>query len=72
MVRYAVYFVIFVLVLSGTFYCGYKVGAADTRVEYVTKEVEVVKYVSRERAEIQSRPNAGRDELIKLMYNNQL
>ncbi len=38
----------------------------------IIKEVEVIKYVEREKAKIWSAPNAGRDDLLKLMQNGKL
>lgn len=45
----------------------YLLGKSQAKVEVVTKEVEVIRYVTREKAKIQARPNASRDELIGLM-----
>lgn len=70
--RYAVLVGLFLFIIVGAYYAGYRVGSSDKQVEYVTKQVEVVKYVSRERAEVHARPNAGRDELLKLMYDGKL
>lgn len=72
MVKYAVYFAIFIAVVCGVYYSGYKAGASNTKIEYVTKEVEVVKYVSKEKSEIYSRPNATRSELISLLDSGKL
>lgn len=38
----------------------------------VIKQVEVIKYVEKEKAKIWTKPNANRDELINLMQNGQL
>lgn len=70
--RYAIYLAIFLLIVGGAYLAGYHIGAADRQVEYVTKEVEVIKYVEKKKADIYSRPNATRDELLKLMYDNVL
>lgn len=70
--KYAVLIGLFILVVGGAYYTGYRVGSSDKQVEYVTKQVEVVKYVSRGMAEVHARPNAGRDELLKLMYDGEL
>lgn len=40
--------------------------------EAIIKEVEVIKYVEKEKAKIWSKPNAGRNELLKLMHNGEL
>ena len=36
------------------------------------KEVEIIKYVEKEKAKIWTKPNANRDELINLMQSGQL
>lgn len=66
-VKYAILIVFFLFVVTGAYYTGYQIGSTDKQVEYVTKQVEVIKYVSRERAEIQAKPNADRDALLELM-----
>ena len=38
----------------------------------IIKEVEVIKYVEKEKAQIWSQPNADRDDLLKLMRDGQL
>lgn len=70
--RYAVYSFVFIAVIVGVFGTGYWVGSSDKQVEYVTKEIEVIKYVEKKKAEIYSRPNASRDILLNLMYNGKL
>jgi len=40
--------------------------------EEIIKEVEVIKYVEKEKAQIWSRPNASVDELTRLFMQNQL
>lgn len=70
LIRYAVYLVIFILIVGGAYCAGYRVGGSDTRVEYVTKEV--VRYVETDKAKsaIYSSPNAGRDTLLRLYSDN--
>ena len=70
--RYAVFGVVLAAILFGTYYLGYSVGANNTRVEYVTKEIEVIKYVDKKKSDIYSRPNASRAALLKLMQDNKL
>lgn len=72
MVRYAVYIALFIIIVAGAYFSGYKIGSSDTKVEYVTKEVEVIKYVEKKKADIYSRPNATRSELLDLLYANRL
>lgn len=40
--------------------------------EEIIKEVEVIKYVEKEKAQIWSRPNASRDELVGLFMQDKL
>ena len=66
------YLVIFLLVIGGAYLAGYHIGAADRQVEYVTKEIEVIKYVDKKKSDIYSRRSATRPELLKLMHDNVL
>lgn len=70
--RYAILGVVLAAILLGTYYLGYSAGTNNTRVEYVTKEVEVVRYVSNKKSDIYSKPNASRTALLKLMQDNKL
>lgn len=72
MVKYAFCLVVFILIVGGAYYSGYCVGSSDTKVEYVTKEKEVIRYVARETANIQAKPNATKKQLLDLMKNNML
>lgn len=45
---------------------------AECKAEIVLQEKEVIRYVEKKKADIQSKPNATRDELIVLMHNNKL
>ena len=38
----------------------------------IIKEVEIIKYVEKEKAKIWTKPNANRDELINLMQSGKL
>jgi len=40
--------------------------------EEIIKEVEVIKYVEKEKAQIWAKPNASRDELISLFMQDKL
>ena len=42
------------------------------RGEEIIKEVEVIKYVEKEKAQIWSKPNASHDELIELFMQDKL
>lgn len=72
MVRYALVIALFIVIVCGAYYSGYSAGASNTKIEYVTKEKEVVKYVAKEKAIIHSKPNATRDELLERMRSGEL
>ena len=64
---------IIVAALCFAFYeAGEKVGESRAKVQVIEKQVEVIKYVEKKRAEIHARPHAGRDDLLKLMRAGQL
>lgn len=71
-VKYAIYGAILCSIVGGAYYLGYKAGANNTRIEYVTKKVEVVKYVDREKAKIYTTPNASTGVLIELFNSGKL
>ena len=50
----------------------YMLGRSHSEVKIIREQVEVVKYVEKARADIYSRPNVNRDELLKLMRQNVL
>lgn len=50
----------------------YFLGRSHCRVQTVTKEIEVVKYVSSQYRKIASMPNLERDALLELMRRGQL
>ena len=50
----------------------YGLGRSHAKTKIITQEVEVVKYVKEQKALLHSRPNASRDTLLNLMYNNKL
>lgn len=58
-------------ILLAIFICGYYIGSQNKKIEYITKEVEVVKYVDREKSAIYSASNITRDTAIRLLENNQ-
>lgn len=70
--KYALLGIILAFAVLGAYYSGYAIGSRDVKIEYVVQEKEVIKYVSKEKAIIQSKPNAGRDELLERMYNCEL
>ena len=50
----------------------YMLGRSHSEVKIVKEQVEVVKYVEKKKTDIYSKPNANRDELLKLMCQNVL
>lgn len=72
MVRYAICGIILCAVIGGAYYLGYNAGTNNTRVEYVEKQVEVIKYVEMERGKIYSSANIGRDTALRMFHNGEL
>lgn len=64
----AVVFILFISALLGA----YLLGRSHSELKIVKEQVEVIKYVNKEKAEIYSKPNASRSELLELMRNNKL
>lgn len=62
-----------VAALCFAFYeAGQEVGRNEAKIQIVEKQVEVVRYVEKKKAEIHARPNAGRDDLLELMRAGRL
>jgi hypothetical protein len=61
---------IFILLFFSLLVGAYSLGRSHAELKIVEKEIEVVKYVDKKKAEIQARPNATRKELLELMRNN--
>ena len=53
-------------------YGGYLYGKSQIKTKIVEKQVEVLKYVSQKRAQIQAQPHATRDELLMLLRKGEL
>ena len=51
---------------------GQKVGESRAKVQVIEKQVEVIRYVEKKKAKIHAKPNAGRDDLLKLMHAGRL
>ena len=62
------------VVISASLVCAlfYKLGRSHCRIETLVKEKEVIRYVERCKADIYSRPNASRSELLELMRRGEL
>lgn len=70
--KYVVYFIILGIIIAGSYFSGYSSGKAQSRIEYITKEVEVVRYVDKKKSEIYSAPNVGRSELLVRLRRGEL
>lgn len=67
-----------VLIIALCLFC-YLLGRSHSEVKIikeqgqeVVKQVEIIKYVERKKAEIWSKPDANRADLLKLMHNDRL
>lgn len=70
--RYVVCGALLALAMLGCYYSGYAVGSRDVKIEYVTKEVEVIKYVEKQKDKIHSLPINTPDDLIRLFNDGKL
>lgn len=68
-----------ILLVSGLCLACYLLGRSHSEVkivrekgEQIIKEVEVIKYVEKEKAKIWTKPNASRTDLLELMHNGEL
>lgn len=75
MIRYGMWILYTVCLCAACYYLGRshsEVKIIHEKGKEIIKEVEVIKYVEKEKAKIWSKPNAGRNELLKLMHNGEL
>lgn len=70
--KYAVCSALLAITILCSYYSGYAVGSRNTRIEYITKEKEVIKYVEKEKAKIYSSPAAIPSDLIRLFNEGKL
>ena len=70
--KYAIFGSVLVSVLLGTYYLGYRSGANNTRVEYVTERVVEYVEIDKARSAIYSSANARRNTLLRLYSQNKL
>lgn len=70
--KYAICGALLGLAIIGAYYSGYAVGSRDVKIEYVTKEVEVIKYVDKQKDKIYSSPIAVPNDLIRLFNDGKL
>lgn len=66
--KYAILVVLFLSSLAGAYF----LGRSHSELKIVEKQVEVIKYVEKKKADIYSKPNATRDELIGLLSKGNL
>lgn len=72
LIRWAVVILMIAALCFAFYEVGQKVGRSEAKIQIVEKQVEVIRYVERKKAEIHARPNAGRDDLLKLMRAGKL
>ena len=72
LIRWAVTMLMVAALCFAFYEAGQEVGRSKARVQVVEKQVEVIRYVEKKKAEIHARPNAGRDDLLKLMRAGKL
>lgn len=70
-ISYIKYACIILLIGAMCFSC-YLLGKSKAEIKIVKEQIEVIKYVTKEKAKIYSKPNATRDELIQLLKSNKL
>lgn len=70
--RYAICGALLGLAIIGTYSAGYAIGSQNARIKYITKEVEVVKYVGKQKDKIYSLPVNTPDNLIRLFNEGKL
>lgn len=70
--KYAIFGSVLVAILFGTYYLGYRSGANNTRVEYVTERVVEYVEIDKARSAIYSSANASRNTLLRLYSKNKL
>lgn len=64
--------IIFIALIIGAYYAGYKVGSSDTQVKYIIQEREATHYVQKNKDQIYSKPNINRDTALQLFYQGKL
>lgn len=74
------YLVVVCVILGGFcgfYYAGYQNGIKETKIEYITKEVEVekIKYVEKEKSQVKrekiySKPSADKSDVIKWLRSS--
>lgn len=70
MVKYAVCLVVFIIIVGGAYYAGYRVGSSDTKVEYVTEKVVEYVEIDKAKSAIYSTANISRDTALRMYSDN--
>lgn len=62
------------IILLATILCvvSYALGRSHAKIEVITEQVEVIKYVEKTKSKIHSLPNADRSALLALMYADKM
>ena len=72
LIRWAVTMLMVAALCFAFYEVGQEIDRSEARVQVIEKQVEVIRYVEKKKAEIHARPNAGRDDLLKLMRAGRL
>lgn len=76
MVNKLIRWAVTMLMVAALCFAFYEVGEAsgrkEAKIQIIEKEVEVIKYVEKKKADIYSKPNATRSELIGLLSEGTL
>lgn len=70
--RYVVSGALLAIAMLGCYCSGYAVGSRNVKIEYITQEKEVIKYVEKQKNKIYSSPIADADSLIRLFDQGKL
>ena len=55
-----------ILLIGALCFACYEIGKSNAKIQIIEKEKEVIRYVEKEKAKIASKPNAGRDDIIRM------
>lgn len=72
LIRWAVTMLMVAALCFAFYEVGQEVGRSEARVQVIEKQVEVIRYVEKKKAEIHAQPNASREQLLDLMKKNML
>jgi hypothetical protein len=70
--KYAICGALLAAAILGAYCSGYAVGSRNVKIEYITQEKEVVKYVEKQKGKIYSSPTAVPTDLIRLFNEGTL